>query len=211
MALSLFMTTSAFAQDAAANGSDLGTETINQSAGLGHASFGAPTLASTVGNMAAFIFSLLAVLAIVFAIVFGVVFLVRRSKSQIAADAAAARSNPAYVNLTDEQMYYIFDWSWSAFFGSFVWPLGQKLYLWALFIFLGGIFPIIPLILIYFLGRDGRRMAWEKGWPGFEQFRHRQTVMAWVVAAWVILVPIIVISLLATIAAATFASLGTGA
>lgn len=92
-------------------------------------------------------------------------------------ELANLRHSPKYAALNDEEFRFITKFNLSAFFNPFVWALGNKLYIWALF-------TLIPLFGIYAwlkLVIDGRRMAWEEGWTSVAQFKKRQFVMAFVV------------------------------
>lgn len=109
----------------------------------------------------------------------GIVFLVRRDSVAMSEALQIARTKPEYVNLTDEQIVYIHEWSWGAFFGNFVWPAGEKLYGWMVGMFFGFVFPLIPLVLSYILGKNGRLLSWKKGWVSFDEFKRRQKIMAW--------------------------------
>ncbi len=117
----------------------------------------------------------------------GISFFRRRTPEQLKAAVRAARGNDLYKNLTDAQIEYIHEWSWTAFFGAFVWPCGERLYLWGLGMFLGLVIPVIPLILAFRLGRDGRQLAWKTGWDEFAAYRKHQTLMSWIVALFVII------------------------
>lgn len=126
----------------------------------------------------------------------GIPFFVRRDADNFAQDLAYARVNPIYKGLTDQQIVYILDWSWAAFFGSFLWPIGEKLYLWAVLSLLSNVFPLAPFVIACMMGREGRKMAWEKGWPSFQDFRQRQSVMAWVVGICVVAIPLVLAAIL---------------
>lgn len=109
----------------------------------------------------------------------GIVFLVRRDSRTMSEAIQIARTKPEYVNLTDEQIVYIHEWSWGAFFGNFVWPAGEKLYGWMVGMFFGFVFPLVPLVLSYILGKNGRLLSWKKGWVSFDEFKRRQKLMTW--------------------------------
>lgn len=125
--------------------------------------------------------SLIAILAFVLTVLspFGIVFLVRRNLRAMSEVLESSRSKTEFSGLTDEQVVYIHEWSWGAFFGNFIWPAGEKLYGWMMGMFVGLLFPIVPLVLAYVLGKNGRSLAWKKGWSNFDEFKRRQKIMAW--------------------------------
>ncbi len=82
-----------------------------------------------------------------------------------------------YGNLTEEQIEYISSWSWTAFFGAFIFTLGSKLYLWSLGFFV----PFFNIFLIFYLGKNGRRLSYLKGWQNFTAFKKRQNSLGWII------------------------------
>ncbi len=146
------------------------------------------------GQILTILFSFLGIVTVAFLIIglpIGITFFVRRDAKQFETDIALARQNLAYKNLTDQEIVYIHDWSWAAFFGSIWWPLGEKIYLWSLFVFLSCFVPFGPIVLACVLGREGRKMGWEKGWNSFQEFRARQKTMAYVVVLAAVILPLI--------------------
>lgn len=119
---------------------------------------------------------LVAVIGIIIGIPVGIVFL---SKKEISIQTVSdLQKLPAYANLTPEQIGYINNWSWGAFLGGTIWPLGNKLWLW-------GLISIIPVINLYSwmnLSMHGRKLSWEKGnWQNFDHFKKHQKRVAWVI------------------------------
>ena len=114
----------------------------------------------------------------------GIYFLTRKEQTpeKIIADL---QKKETYKKLSPEQIEYITKWSWGAFFGQIFWALGNRLYLWALLF-------LVPFVNIYawiVLSMDGRKKAWEEGkWESFEQFKKRQTTVAWVIFILFILI-----------------------
>lgn len=117
---------------------------------------------------------ILAFLAIFGGLPAGIYFLVKKP----AANNTSATPGPSYPGLSAEQTAYLGKWSWGAFFGGVVWALGNKLYLWAL----GYFVPFYGLYVWINLAANGRRLAYQKGWANFDQFKKRQKIMAIIVA-----------------------------
>lgn len=90
---------------------------------------------------------------------------------------AALRANPKFHGLSDEDFRYIAGWSWGAFFGSFFWALGNKLWLWAL----GSFVPFWHVYVWIKLAADGRQIAWEQLGETPVAFKKRQKVVAWAI------------------------------
>lgn len=82
-----------------------------------------------------------------------------------------------YGDLTEEQIEYISSWSWTAFFGGFIFTLGSKLYLWSLGFFV----PFFNIFLFFYLGKNGRRLSYQKGWKSFTAFQKRQNSLSWII------------------------------
>ena len=83
-----------------------------------------------------------------------------------------------YSDLTEEQIEYISSWSWTAFFGGWIFTLGSKLGLWTI----GYFIPLYNIFLIFYLGKNGRRLSYQKGWQSFTVFRKRQNSLRRTVA-----------------------------
>lgn len=110
------------------------------------------------------------------------------------------KEQPGFGHLSPEHATFLTGWSLGAFLNPIIWAFGNKLWPWALsllapiviFPLLGVLFSFgmfIPAILIalvmfgwsffatiYLIVR-GRRLAWKRGWPSFEQFQKRQSLM----------------------------------
>ncbi len=111
------------------------------------------------------------VLSFFIAIPFGIYFLTRQDKEGLLRDA---ESNIIYQGLSTEQIIYLNSWSWGAFFGSFIWALGNKLWWWAL----GSLVPFFGIYVWIKLSIDGRKMAWVYQVPkDFSRFQKRQTIL----------------------------------
>lgn len=119
---------------------------------------------------------LVAVIGILIGIPIGISFLNKKDMAEL--DIASLQKLPIYAHLTPEQIYYIHSWSWGAFLGGTIWPLGNKLWLWTLL-------SLIPLVNLYSwikLAMNGRQLSWEKGnWQNFDHFKKRQKLVAWVI------------------------------
>lgn len=172
------------------------------------------TASSTAGkiiNVILGLIGLLSVLGIFIGIPLGIYFLSRKEPEEL----AAMVQNPKYQGLAPEQLQYIASWSWGAFFGSLVWGLGNKLYLWSLpfiaqvilslasfgltfaqvspsIIFSVSLlsFPIgiLSMVAWIYLSIKGRQLSWEQGWPSFDAFKKRQQLLVWVILAYIIIV-----------------------
>lgn len=122
----------------------------------------------------------IAVIGILVGVPIGIFYLIRKPEEN---DVNRLRTLPVYAGLTTEQIEYISKWSWGAFLGGIIWPLGNGLWLWALL-------RIIPLVGLYAwikMSLSGRQMSWEKGgWKSFDQFKKRQQIVAAV--AWALFV-----------------------
>lgn len=143
---------------------------------------------SSAETFAAIVRMLLSVLGILSLVIFtplGIYFLVKQKNTMEQLDPTVAHK---YQNLTPEQLKYIRGGSLGAFFGGLIWPLGSKLWLWALL-------SLVPIVNIYVwlkLTFHGRRMAWEKGeWQSFDQFRQRQKVLGWVILGFFVVYALI--------------------
>ncbi len=90
-------------------------------------------------------------------------------------------------------------WNWGAFFLSWIWGIGNSV-----FIALLALIPIVNIVMIFVLGAKGSRWAWEKrAWRDAEHFRRTQRgwaiagVIVWVIgigfaASMVVVVPKII-------------------
>ncbi len=133
-----------------------------------------------------FLNSILSILGVVGVISFPVClfFGIKLIRKDAALLAPSLQGVAGYQGLAIEQIAYTQGWSWGACWGSLVWALGNKLYWWAL----GMLVPIWNIYVWIKLSVDGRKLAWEKGgWQGFEQFKNRQKIMAWVILIIIIL------------------------
>ena len=144
----------------------------------------------TVAQLINFVLSLVglvAVLGIIVGVPVGISYLVRKPEEN---DVNRLQTLPVYAGLTPEQIQYIASWSWGAFFGGIIWPLGNGLWLWSFL-------RIVPLIGLYAwikLSLSGRQIAWEKGgWQNFAQFKKRQQIVAGVIWVFVVLTIILVV------------------
>ncbi len=138
---------------------------------------GERTLAETVASVVKLVLGFLGILSLIVLTPLGIYFLVKKEDSLEQIDPAMAHK---YQNLTPEQLKYIRGGSLSAFFGGLIWPLGSKLWLYALL-------SLVPLVNIYVwlkLTFHGRRMSWEKGeWQSFDQFKQRQKLLVYIILA----------------------------
>ncbi len=81
--------------------------------------------------------------------------------------------DPAFANLSVEELESIDRLSWGAFFGSFIWPLSTGLYLWAFL----SLIPILNIVIFFKLWVHGRRMSWKAlKMTNFEEFQKRQMI-----------------------------------
>lgn len=165
---------------------------------------------ASIINVVLSLLGVISVLGMIICVPLGIIFLARKEPSEV----ASALVGSQYQGLTPEQLTYISGWSWGAFFGSMVWALGNKLYLWALpsisnlaisLIVFGLTFTeinskissslsvlnmplgLLSFIILIYLAIKGRRLAWAKGWSNFEEFQNRQKLMKWIVLASLII------------------------
>jgi len=82
-----------------------------------------------------------------------------------------------YGNLSREQLDFIESWSWAAFIGAPIWAVGSKMAFWALGFFV----PVFNIFACFYLGKNGKRLSYQKGWKSFDAFRKRQTTLGWIV------------------------------
>ena len=75
------------------------------------------------------------------------------------------------------------EWNWGAFFLTWIWGIGNKV--WVALVGLVPV-PFLGLAVGIVLGIKGSEWAWQcKKWDGIEQFRHRQRIwMYWGIAAF---------------------------
>jgi hypothetical protein len=95
-------------------------------------------------------------------------------------DTAETTSGQGF--LTGDVPSEIKEWNWGAFFLTWIWGIGNRV--WLSFIALAP-FPL-GLAMGIVLGIKGNEWAWQcKKWEGIEQFRHRQRVwMYWGIAGF---------------------------
>lgn len=130
------------------------------------------------------LFGLFGVLGMLTMVPAGIYFLNKKNLEEEAKDLELLQTNEKYKNLSIEQIKFICNWSMGAFFGQPIWSFGNKLYLWGL----GSFIPLFNIYVWIKVCISGRQMAWEKGgWKSFEQFKKRQTIVAWIIVAIVIL------------------------
>lgn len=80
-----------------------------------------------------------------------------------------------YSGLSKDEIKYISSWSWVAFFGGMIYTIGSRLYAQTFGFFI----PIYNIYLHYYLGKNGRRLSYLKGWKSYSEFRKRQRVLDW--------------------------------
>jgi hypothetical protein len=75
------------------------------------------------------------------------------------------------------------EWNWGAFFLTWIWGIGNKV--WLALIALAPL-PFVGLVMGIILGIKGNEWAWQsKKWDTIEEFRHRQRIwMYWGIAAF---------------------------
>ncbi len=133
----------------------------------------------TLLNILHVVLGLLGVLAIFVGIPLGIYLLVKKDQNSI----AELQQKEQYKMLSLEQIEYISKWSWGAFFGGFIWALGNRLYLWAI----GALIPFVNIYFIIKLCMDGRKMSWERGtWANFDEYKKRQKTVMWVIIGVII-------------------------
>lgn len=81
---------------------------------------------------------LISVLGIIIGIIAGIYYLAKKEDQEI---IAKLKKEKEFKGLTNKQLVYLGSWSWGAFFGTWIWLLGNKLYAWA-----------IPFIAAFVLG-----------------------------------------------------------
>ena len=76
------------------------------------------------------------------------------------------------------------EWNWGAFFLTWIWGIGNKV--WLSLIALIPL-PFVGLAMGILLGIKGNEWAWQcKKWDSIEQFRHRQRIwMYWGIAGFI--------------------------
>jgi hypothetical protein len=134
-------------------------------------------------SMVKIIFGFLGIIFVI-GIPIAIIFGFKNIKKYKEIEAKNISQKMQYDGLTPDQINYINRLSWGAFFCTFIWALGNKLYLWAF----GCFVPFWNVYVWLNLFVDGRRMAWEKNkWISFKQFTRRQIIMAVVIAIFIIL------------------------
>jgi len=95
-------------------------------------------------------------------------------------DAAENTSGQGSTAVVPEE---IKEWNWGAFFLTWIWGIGNRV--WLAFIALAPL-PFVGLAMGILLGIKGNEWAWQcQKWDSVEQFRHRQRVwMYWGIAAF---------------------------
>lgn len=82
------------------------------------------------------------------------------------------------ANTVEEQEKFNNTFSWSGFLFNWIWLLGSRLYkkLWIILLLF---IPIVNLfVALFWLGFNGREMAWKYGrWQDFNEFRKRQKLL----------------------------------
>src|SRR3989344_4618612 len=87
---------------------------------------------------------------------------------------ASTNTSESKEELSDEGKKYINRWSWGATFFGFWWALFSKIPVYSLLYLI----PIANLFFIFYFGKKGRRLSWEKGkWKSFNDFKRRQKVL----------------------------------
>ena len=76
------------------------------------------------------------------------------------------------------------EWNWGAFFLTWIWGIGNRV--WLALIALAPVPLIAMLAMMVVLGIKGNEWAWQcKKWDSVEQFRHRQRIwMYWGIAGF---------------------------
>ncbi|MFA6426932.1 MAG: hypothetical protein WCW16_00590 [Candidatus Magasanikbacteria bacterium] len=134
-------------------------------------------------NMVLGLLGIIAVVGILIGIPIGIYLITRKEFPLTPERISELQKQEKYKMLTPEQIRYIHQWSWGAFFGRWIWSLGNKLYMWTL----GFLVPFFNLYVWIKLSIDGRKMAWEqKEWDSFEQFKKRQTIIVWILISLII-------------------------
>jgi len=132
----------------------------------------------TIFNYILSVVGMLSGMAFVIGLPIGIYFIKRKINTD------ELKSQQDYKHLTTDEIYYIADWSWSAFFISPIWALGNKLYLYILGLFI----PIFNIYIWLKLSAHGRKIAWEKNqWRDFQLFKKRQKIIMWTSVVLVIL------------------------
>ncbi len=123
---------------------------------------------------------IISVLGIFVGVGLGIYFLSKPEDGQ----PMPTQMGPAYAQLSPEQVKFIRSASLGAFFGTPIWAFGNRLYLYGLL----SLLPIVNIFFWIYLSAKGRQLAWEKGgWTSFDQFKHRQKVVAYIIAAFLVL------------------------
>jgi hypothetical protein len=83
----------------------------------------------TVVRLILAIAGIVAVFGVFVGVPVGLYYLLKKEDKTV---IAKFKEKSAYKNIMDEQVAFIHNWSWGAFWGTMVWALGNKLYLWSL-------------------------------------------------------------------------------
>ena len=85
--------------------------------------------------------------------------------------------------LTGDAPPEIKEWNWGAFFLTWIWGIGNRV--WLALIALAPV-PLVGLAMGIVLGIKGNEWAWQcKKWDSVEQFHHRQRIwMYWGIAGF---------------------------
>ena len=99
------------------------------------------------------------------------------------------KNDPAAINTSGQGLSStvppeIRGWNWGAFFLTWVWGIGNRV--WLAFIALIPV-PFVGLAMMIILGLKGNEWAWQcKKWDSIEQFRRRQRIwMYWGIAGFI--------------------------
>ena len=88
-------------------------------------------------------------------------------------------------------------WNWGAFWLGWIWGVGNGVY-WPLICLIPYVGQVATLIIIFILGANGSRYAWEKYTGTAADFDAKQ--QSWATAGWIYFVVVIIISIIAVIA-----------
>ncbi len=135
---------------------------------------------------------LASVLGIIVGIPVGIVLMVKKQNAKAETSShPASKTAPGVPAAPGSVDPFIKKWSWGAFFGGFIWVLGNRMYKWAIGMLILALIPVLGGLVLFglsiYLGIKGREIAWAKGWASLEEFKKRQKVMAWVILVVIIL------------------------
>jgi len=104
-------------------------------------------------------------------------------------NSPSSKTDPAIENTSGQGLSAavppdIEGWNWGAFFLTWIWGIGNRV--WLSFLALIPI-PLVGLAMMVILGIKGNEWAWQcKKWDSIEQFRHKQRIwMYWGIAAFI--------------------------